>query len=281
VPDPSPPTIARGAVAAVVAGAALLAVLVVGAVLLTVGVVRSSPEVASPPTAGDAAGEAAGEAVAVGASSDGYAVWARNDDGFPVRWDPCSPIDLLVAPDGAPAGALSDLRLAIEQLREVTGLPLRVAGTTDERPRADRPPFQPDRYGERWAPVLVAWSPPHEGGMRLRTTDRGVAMPIAVGPPGDRTYVTGQVVLNAERTDLRPGFADRAHSWGATILHELGHLLGLDHVDDPDQLMAVHPGAGPVTFGTGDLAGLEAVGAAQGCRPVPTPQHVEVADPPE
>jgi hypothetical protein len=276
VPEPPSPTIARGAVVTVLAAAALLAAVVVGVTVLALGAgggpvgtgVGSGPQGPVDGTVG------------IGASSDGFDVWARNDDGLPVRWDPCSPIDLLVATDGAPPGALSDLRRSVEELREHTGLALRVAGTNDERPRADRSPFQPDRYGRRWAPVLVAWSPPHEGGLRLRTTDRGVAMPIAVGPPGDRTYVTGQVVFNAERTDLRPGFADRAHSWGATMLHELAHLVGLAHVEDPDQLMAVHPGTGPVAFGTGDLAGLEAIGAGHGCRRVPTPQHVDVADPP-
>jgi hypothetical protein len=105
-------------------------------------------------------------------------------------------------------------------------------------------------------------------------------MPFAVGAPCDRTYVTGQVALNTARDDLVAGFDDRATSWGSTLLHELAHLVGLGHVDDPDELMHVHPGDGPVAFGPGDLAGLAAVGAAQGCRDVPTPQHVEVADPP-
>jgi hypothetical protein len=36
---------------------------------------------------------------------------------------------------------------------------------------------------------------------------------------------------------------DREHSWGATLLHELGHLVGLAHVDDPDQLMSTYPGS--------------------------------------
>jgi hypothetical protein len=215
-----------------------------------------------------------------GASDDGYTVWARNDDGTPVRWDPCGTIDLVVATRDLPPGALLDLREAMERIRAASGLTLRVIGTTDERPRADRPPYQPERYGHRWAPVLVAWSPPHEGGMRLRSSDRGVAMPVAVGPAGDRTYVTGQVVLNAHRGDLRRGFEDRAHSWGATLLHELGHLVGLGHAEDERELMATYPGHGPVELGPGDLAGLDAVGARHGCRPAPAPQHVEVADPP-
>jgi hypothetical protein len=271
-PDPPPPRPGRGAgraavtsvlVAAVIAGA-----VVVGAGLTALGVLpdrQATPEVAAP--------------AGPGASSDGFAVWERNDDGVPVRWNPCAPIDLVLAPDGAPSGALADLREAAARVGEATGLELRVTGTTDERPRADRPPYQPERYGHRWAPVLVAWAPPHEGGVRLRPTDRGVAIPVAVGPVGDRTYVTAQVALNADRTDLEAGFADRARSWGSTLVHELAHVVGLDHVEDPSQLLYVHPGEGPVEFGEGDLAGLAAVGAQHGCRPVPRPQHVEVAEP--
>jgi hypothetical protein len=260
----------RIAVAAVVGAAALAGAVVVAAALVWLG-----PVAPSEPDTADTTATSAGP----GASTDGYTVWSRNDDGTPVRWDPCSPIELVVAADGAPPRAREDLDEAIARIEEATGLTLRVAGTTDERPRADRPPYQPDRYGHRWAPVLVAWSRPHEGGIHLRSSDRGVAVPIAVGPTGDRTYVTAQLVLNADRHDLEPGFEDRSRSWGSTLLHELAHVVGLDHVDDPTELLHVHPGQGPVTLGPGDRAGLAEVGAAQGCREVPTPQHVEVADP--
>jgi RES domain-containing protein len=261
--------VGRGGIVAVLVAAALVAVGVVVAGLSAAGGLPSSgPD------------EVTARQVGPRASSDGYAVWERNDDGTPVRWDPCSPIELVVSAEGLPTGGLDDLSEALDRLVEVTGLDLRVTGTTDERPRAERPPYQPNRYGHRWAPVLIAWASPHEGGIRLRSTDRGVAVPIAVGAPGDRTYVTGQVALNAERTDLDAGFDDRSRSWGSTVLHELVHVLGLDHVDDPTQLMYVHPGEGPVEFGDGDLVGLAAVGAEHGCRRVPAPQHVDVADPP-
>jgi hypothetical protein len=272
---PSPvPAARRRSALAVLAGT----VLVAGLVALT-GAGGGLLGPAAPPGGGDGPTPAtAGASDHVGASSEGYRVWERQADGSPVRWDPCSPIELVVAPAGAPPGADRDLAVAVERLRDATGLDLRVVGTTDERPSGARLPYQPERYGDRWAPVLVAWAEPHEDGVPLRDIDRGVGIPVAVGTAGDRTYVSGQVVLNAARTDLVAGFEDRATSWGATLLHELAHVLGLDHVDDPAELMAVHPGEGPVAFGPGDRAGLRAVGADGGCRPVPTPQPV-VVDP--
>jgi hypothetical protein len=215
----------------------------------------------------------------LGTSSDGYAVWARNEDGTPVRWDPCRTLEIVVNDDGAPGGWREDLTRAVAEVADHSGIDIEVVGSTDERPTPRRDAYQPERYGDRWAPVLVAWADPGASDLPLLPTDRGIAIPVAVGVDGDRTYVTGQVVLNRQRDDLQVGFGDRSSSWGATLLHELGHLLGLAHVDDPDEMMARYPGDGPVRFGPGDLEGLRAVGRDLGCRDVLAPQPVEVPDP--
>ena len=49
------------------------------------------------------------------------------------------------------------------------------------------------------------------------------------------------------------------------FLHELGHALGLAHVDDDRQVMHPAGGAQLNTYGSGDLAGLHQLGAAPGC----------------
>jgi hypothetical protein len=58
--------------------------------------------------------------------------------------------------------------------------------------------------------------------------------------------------------------ADGAAYATAVILHELGHVMGLEHVDDPGQLMYPEIGA-PDGLAAGDLNGLQALGGAP-CR---------------
>ena len=225
---------------------------------------------ATPPKATAPAG-ASSEA----AEADGWAAWDHNDDGHPVRWDPCSPIDMVVNDEGAYPGFRTDLDAALDEVRELSGAQLRMLGEVDERPHPRRPVHQPDRYGDDWAPVLIAFAEPGENELPLRHSDRGLASPVAVGPDGDRVYVTGQVVLNAERDDLVAGSDERADAWGATLRHEVGHLLGLAHVDDERQLMHPHAADGPVDWGPGDRRGLAALGAGE-CLEVPDAQPVDV-----
>lgn len=204
-----------------------------------------------------------------------FRTWVTNDDGSAVRWDPCTTIAWVLNPAGAPVSALADVQVAFERVAQATGLTFTYEGTTDEVPGRERAPYAPDRWDDRWAPVLVAWAPPGTGDLDLTDGDRAVTVPVSVDVGDGGVFVTGQVVFNAERV-LQGGFVTRQSHWGGTILHELGHLVGLDHVDDDGELMYPRPGLGPATWGPGDLAGLGRLGAAMGCLAVPTPQHVEV-----
>jgi hypothetical protein len=233
------------------------------------------------PSGGDAeampvgtAADAVEETGPHGSHEAGFAVWGLVADGGPLRWDACRAIEVVLSPEGAPAGVAEDLIEAMARISSASGLRLRLIGRSEERPSAERPLVVREGTGWRWNPVLIAWMTPEEAReaeLPLTPSDRGVALPVAVRDGTREGYVTGQIVLNAARSDLRPGFEDRADSWGATLLHEIGHLVGLAHVEDGTQLMAGDPGRGPVILGVGDLAGLAHIGAQAGCTDVPSP----------
>ena len=224
---------------------------------------RPTPTASSQEVAADAA-----EALPP-SETGAFAFWGMDHRDGPLRWDACEPITFALSAVDAPAHAEEDLRRAMAILARASGLELVLAEPTEERPARDRPLVERDGDGWRWRPVLVAWVDPDTTDVPLTPLDRGLALPVAVRAGDREAFVTGQLVINARRTDLRAGFGDRSDAVGATLIHELGHILGLDHVADPSELMSVDPGVGPVTLGPGDRAGLRAVGAAAGCNPAP------------
>ena len=196
-------------------------------------------------------------------SSDEYHFLATVG-GHPVRWNPCQPIHYVVNLREAPPGSLPDVEEAIRRVSVDTRIPFVFDGSTQEIPQHDRSSYLPALYGERWAPVVIAWATQSETDIPFHDgEDQFAAVSRPLAPPDNTPqFVSGWVVINAA-DDNPPGWASSAYQ-GPTILHELGHIMGLDHVTSKAELM--EPSGGYVTdFGPGDLAGLELLGRDQGC----------------
>lgn len=192
--------------------------------------------------------------------SPAYSLQPSPDPGQPfVAYDPCRPVHYVVRPDNAPPGADQLLHQAVAEVSAATGLRFQNDGSTSEAPSENRNTYQADRYGKRWAPVLIAWSNPEESpGLAGNVAGLG-GSGYAQTPGHPIVLVAGQVKLDAPAlTDIlqRPEGPAQVR---AIIMHELGHVVGLNHVDDPGQLMYAE-NSGLTEFADGDRAGLARLG---------------------
>ena len=186
-------------------------------------------------------------------------VHLQSGSSTPVTYDPCRPIPYVVNDALSPPGSGGLVEEAVTAMQQVTGLQFVNEGATDEVPDVNRSAFLPGRYGDRWAPVLIAWSDPAQvadlggdvagvGGSTIVTTSLGQSV-----------YVSGIVFLDgAQLADRMSSLNGRARV-RAVIFHELAHLVGLDHVAEATQLM--HESSPVLKPQDGDLAGLVQLGA--------------------
>ncbi|WP_061964495.1 hypothetical protein [Demequina aurantiaca] len=181
-------------------------------------------------------------------------------DAGPVRYDPCRPLGWVLSPEGMPPGAEPLLHSAADAVAAATGIELVYEGTTTEPADFERELFQ-ERYGDRFAPVVVGWSTEGET-PDLAGAVTGVGGSSAVnGAYGSQRYLhAGVIVLDSEdivRLMSVPGGDDLAQ---AIVMHEWGHVVGLAHVNDTAELMNAS-NSKLTTWGGGDLEGLAIAGA--------------------
>jgi hypothetical protein len=214
-------------------------------------------------------------------------LFVKSDDCTPYRFNPCEPIRYVTNEAHATPDHRADLAEGLRRVTEATGIEFLHEGPTDEEPGPRGPYVR--RYGERWAPVLIAWVKADTIAAILRAgTSRGAAAATTTIPATAVTgagapmfvgevYVSGVLLINIDAVDpatrgpIKHGFGPGLN-WGRVLLHELGHLLGLGHVQSRTSIMLHElrqqrlPNA---NWGIGDRNALRVLGREWGCEQTP------------
>lgn len=186
--------------------------------------------------------------------AEGYRFIAEHPDGTPVRWDPCASVrwELDVASLPSPeAGAVVEGFMATAAL-DARMPALVFVGETDRSASAAMGGAT-GRDGVD-LPVLVGFGDTQAQGRDERTI--GLGGPLSQVVDGEWQHTSGRILLDTEAWPTLSPLTQRR-----VVLHELLHVLGLDHTEADGQLMA--PGYAHA-LGAGDLAGIAAL-RGDGC----------------
>lgn len=199
--------------------------------------------------------------------TNGYKVLSSliEDSGSTTRWNSCTTIEVVLNTEHAPLDAETLTKIALKNVEQATGLNIEIVGNTTERYSNNRKPYQPGKYPSNkksWAPVLLDWEPTNEFQKSLEQQSKdvvGLAYPYSVQNQETSVIVTGAAQFDAtwfKKTISEGNVTDPT----STIMHEFGHIIGLDHVSDKNEIMNPVEN-GFTTWGPRDRAGLEFMGS--------------------
>lgn len=235
-----------------------------------------------------------GGTVAASASNAAYSLSEQTyPDGRKVvaRWNPCQKaITYKVNPTKAAKkkkgrrAAVRDTKGAFARLSQATGISFKFRGRTKQVPKNTSKKNWADRQKKQNAEIVVAWVDQKAKKKKYRTNLLGTSGNGWAAGTGGYSYkfwrvgdepwhgVTGRgfAVLDAgQNKKFRKGFG-RGATRGDLLLHELGHVMGLNHVGTTAELMfPTIIRRGTSGYRPGDRAGLHMLGRTQGCIEVP------------
>lgn len=217
----------------------------VNGTLVSLPVPDANPQRPAPVVVTDAVGE--------------FSFESEGADG-PTLHDPCLAIHWQLSTAGMPAGAEPLAQEAVASMDTHTGLVFVFDGYTSDQATFDGPLLV---RGDGWeySPMVIGWGTEAQSSdLGGDTTGVGGAR-VTPGAYEDREFLrSGTVIIDtSDIRDIVTSPADRART-RAVIMHELGHVVGLNHSSNPRDLM--FPSATYISdWGPGDLQGLAAAGA--------------------
>ena len=177
------------------------------------------------------------------------------DGDQPVAYSSCRLIQVAVYPTGGPPDAEQLVREAVARLRGASGLDIVVIGSFGGHAPNWNFEAAPIRPGD---PVSVSWQD-SEAIAELTDDTAGLGgSPVVTSPSGTAYRVAGTIALSRDYYALLTQRGDHGEAL-AVLLHEFGHVFGLDHVDSPRELM-YDENSDLTDFGPGDLQGLRRLG---------------------
>jgi len=196
--------------------------------------------------------------------SDAYEFWSversKNGAEIPTRWSSCEAIRYVVNPLHGDEHFIDWVKYTVDEVSAATGLVFEFEGITDQKPKPQTPFDFSER--EEWPAVVIQFAseeqvPDLEGSVAGLALVRQVENTFT----GVSRYVSGNIYLDVTLRSDPPINSEPAYVH--VLRHELGHLVGLGHIDDKTQLMYDTPTTN--VFQDGDLTGLSKLGGGP-CR---------------